>query len=67
MNYLFQWPGIIKYCLSLFWCNYISHLEQIGFEWEVQDSRWMKCFEELKAFIAVEHRCPKRGEDALNA
>lgn len=75
-----RWPQATEGKLGN-WCNtqriaqkkgtlsedYISHLEQIGFEWEVQDSRWMKCFEELKAFIAVEHRCPKRGEDALNA
>ncbi|WP_370861024.1 Helicase associated domain protein [Parabacteroides faecis] len=46
--------------------NYISHLDRIGFEWEVQDSRWMNCFEELKAFMASEHRCPKRGEHNLN-
>ena len=26
----------------------------------------MNCFEELKAFMSVEHRCPKRGENKLN-
>ncbi|MCS2892470.1 Helicase associated domain protein [Parabacteroides faecis] len=74
-----RWPQAAEGKLGN-WCNtqriaykkgtlskdYISHLEQIGFEWEVQDSRWMSCFEELKVFMAKEHRCPKRGEHKLN-
>ncbi len=74
-----RWPQAAEGKLGN-WCNtqriarkkgtlsedYISQLDRIGFEWEVQDSRWMNCFEELKAFISVEHRCPKRGENKLN-
>ena len=74
-----RWPQAAEGKLGN-WCNtqriarkkgtlsedYISQLDRIGFEWEVQDSRWMNCFEELKAFMAVEHRCPKRGENKLN-
>ncbi|WP_270634178.1 Helicase associated domain protein [Parabacteroides goldsteinii] len=74
-----RWPQTAEGKLGN-WCNtqriarkkgtlsedYISQLDRIGFEWEVQDSRWMNCFEELKAFISVEHRCPKRGENKLN-
>lgn len=73
-----RWPQAAEGKLGN-WCNtqriarkkgtlsedYILHLEQIGFEWEVQDSRWMNCFEELKIFIAVNHRCPKKGEGSL--
>ena len=74
-----RWPQAAEGKLGN-WCNtqriarkkgtlsedYILQLDRIGFEWEVQDSRWMNCFEELKAFMAVEHRCPKRGENKLN-
>ncbi len=73
-----RWPQAAEGKLGN-WCNtqriarkkgtlsedYISQ-HRIGFEWEVQDSRWMNCFEELKAFMAIEHRCPKRGENKLN-
>jgi len=62
------------------WCNtqriarkkgtlsdeYISRLEDIGFEWEVQDSRWMQYYEELKCFIDRMHRLPKKGENSLS-
>ena len=74
-----RWPQAAEGKLGN-WCNtqriarkkgtlsedYISQLDRIGFEWEVQDSRWMQYYEELKVFMAVEHRCPKRGENKLN-
>lgn len=73
------WPHAAEGKLGS-WCNtqriarkrgtlsdgYIRQLDRIGFEWEVQDDRWMSCYEELKAFMAREHRCPKRGENKLN-
>lgn len=46
--------------------EYISRLEDIGFEWEVQDSRWMQYYEELKCFIDRMHRLPKKGENSLS-
>ncbi|MRX94014.1 Helicase associated domain protein, partial [Parabacteroides goldsteinii] len=74
-----RWPQAAEGKLGN-WCNtqriarkkgtlsedYISQLDRIGFEWEVQDSRWMQYYEELKGFMVVEHRCPKRGENKLN-
>lgn len=78
-NRLERWPVAGEGKLGN-WCNtqriakkkgtlsgdYIQRLNQIGFEWEVQDNRWLQCFEELKQFILKEGRCPKRGEGKLN-
>lgn len=44
----------------------IQKLEAIDFEWEQQDSRWMRTFEEVKAFYAEKGTWPKRGESALS-
>ncbi|MFR8355054.1 MAG: helicase associated domain-containing protein [Parabacteroides sp.] len=35
--------------------DYILQLDRIGFEWEVQDGRWMNCLKNRKAFTAIEH------------
>ena len=74
-----RWPQAAEGKLGN-WCNtqriarkkgtlsedYISQLDRIGFEWEVQDSRWMQYYEELKIFIAQMQRYPKKGENNLS-
>ena len=74
-----HWPQAAEGKLGN-WCNtqriarkkgtlsedYISQLDRIGFEWEVQDSRWMQYYEELKIFIARMQRYPKKGENNLS-
>lgn len=74
-----RWPTVIDGKLGA-WCNTqriarkkstlsaeaIDRLDSIGFEWEVQDMRWMKCFSELKLFVEKEKRFPKRGENLLS-
>ena len=74
-----RWPQAAEGKLGN-WCNtqriarkkgtlsedYISQLDRIGFEWEVQDNRWMQYYEELKIFIAQMQRYPKKGENNLS-
>ena len=74
-----RWPQAAEGKLGN-WCNtqriarkkgtlsedYILQLDRIGFEWEVQDSRWMQYYEELKIFIAQMQRYPKKGENNLS-
>uniref|UniRef100_UPI003AF00BA2 Helicase associated domain protein n=1 Tax=Parabacteroides goldsteinii TaxID=328812 RepID=UPI003AF00BA2 len=74
-----RWPQAAEGKLGN-WCNtqriarkkgtlsedYISQLDRIGFEWEVQDSRWMQYYEELKIFITQMQRYPKKGENNLS-
>lgn len=74
-----DWPSVTEGKLGL-WCHTqrmsrkrgalqderIQKLEAIDFEWEQQDSRWMRTFEEVKAFYAEKGTWPKRGESALS-
>lgn len=74
-----DWPSATEGKLGL-WCHTqrmsrkrgallderIRKLEAIDFEWEQQDSRWMRMFEEVKAFYAEKEYWPKRGEGALS-
>lgn len=74
-----DWPSATEGKLGL-WCHTqrmsrkrgallderIQKLEAIDFEWEQQDSRWMRTFEEVKAFYAGKGYWPKRGEGALS-
>uniref|UniRef100_UPI003AB50981 Helicase associated domain protein n=1 Tax=Parabacteroides goldsteinii TaxID=328812 RepID=UPI003AB50981 len=74
-----RWPQAAEGKLGN-WCNtqriarkkgtlsedYILQLDRIGFEWEVQDSRWMQYYEELKIFITQMQRYPKKGENNLS-
>lgn len=74
-----RWPLVAEGKLGA-WCNTqrvarkkgtlsaeaVDRLDRIGFEWEVQDVRWLKSFSELQHFVETEHRLPKRGENALS-
>lgn len=74
-----RWPSAAEGKLGA-WCNTqriarkkgtlsadaVDRLDRIGFEWEVQDTRWMKNFSDLKDFVEREGHIPKRGEDALS-
>lgn len=74
-----RWPSAAEGKLGA-WCNTqriarkkgtlsadaVNRLDGIGFEWEVQDVRWMKNFTELKDFVEKEKHIPKRGENALS-
>lgn len=74
-----DWPSVTEGKLGL-WCHTqrmsrkrnalseerIQKLEAIDFEWEQQDSRWMRTYDELKAFYAENKYWPKRGENPLS-
>lgn len=74
-----DWPSVTEGKLGL-WCNTqriarkrgnlseerVGCLEEIGFEWEQQDSRWNKNYEQLKIFHEKNNRWPKRGEGTLS-
>lgn len=74
-----RWPSAAEGKLGA-WCNIqriarkkgtlaadaVDRLDRIGFEWEVQDVRWMKNYSDLRSFVEKEKRIPKRGENALS-
>lgn len=74
-----DWPAATEGKLGL-WCHTqrlsrkrgtlskerIRRLDEIGFDWEPQDSRWMRNYHELTAFYRDNSRWPKRGEGMLS-
>lgn len=73
-----DWPSATEGKLGA-WCNTqriarkrgtlteerISRLEEIGFEWEQHDSRWMQRFQELDAYYERHASWPKRNDGEL--
>lgn len=74
-----DWPSVTEGKLGL-WCHTqrmsrkrgalpeerISQLEAIDFEWEQQDSRWIRTYEEVKSYYKEKGHWPKRRESALS-
>lgn len=75
-----DWPAATEGKLGL-WCHTqrlarkrgtlsedrVRRLEALGFEWEQQDSHWMRTYNELQVFYQEKDRWPKRGEGSLSA
>lgn len=74
-----DWPSVTEGKLGL-WCHTqrvafrkgrlspdrVKQLDEIGFEWEQFDSRWMQNYERLKAYYEVHGEWPKRNKDSLS-
>lgn len=75
-----DWPSATEGKLGM-WCHTqrivrrrgalsverIAQLDELGFEWEQQDSMWLKQYRILKGFYQQQGRWPKRGEGGLGA